>query len=548
MAIPRPRFDPSPCHATTDVDPLRIEDGTNVTWTPIITCPADFPPELFELAVSQLIHHPEYNSTLILRSEVIEDTVVGFPDLVPALQHLQPVRNIHRRLLPRRPTRDSGLEQHCTLYAPSHISDPEFLHPNALVLTPVLPSDGVLPYYHPTVTHLAFRFVPSTSSRPAVLRIEAVPLPGTSLDPGARLYRTCLSLLETLHRYGWGTLTQYKKRVAHDVVIPRETYQDLYLIMRERHKHIVNDWREVTDPLKHVFEDIGIATFLMLLWKDTYGPETIPSSPAGTTDTPMSPDEPPWRQWPRPPGGFADLGCGNGLLTHILTSEGYAGYGIDLRARTSWAHYPPATQSRLVVRALDPTTVVSATPAERPHHYRDGDDDDDNDDVGGGGGDARAQTTMLLPAGSFLIGNHADELTPWVPLLATRVRASGYLSIPCCAWALDARFDRARDVPLCAVDTEALNLGGGGSAGAGEGTGSSYALYRVWLASLSMHCGWAIEVEMLRIPSTRNWAIVGRNRVGSLEVASHNVEELIEGVHKRGQFKTRRPEGKAGDH
>lgn len=179
---------------------------------------------------------------------------MGFLDLVPALQHLQPVRNIHRRLLPRRPTRDTALEQHCTLYAPSHLSNPEFLHSNVLVLTPVLPSDGVLPYYHPTVTHLAFRFVPSTSSKPAALRIEAIPLPGTPLDSGARLYRTCLSLLETLHRYGWGTLSQYKKRVAHDVVIPRETYQDLYLIMRERHKHLVSNWREVTDPLKHVFE------------------------------------------------------------------------------------------------------------------------------------------------------------------------------------------------------------------------------------------------------------------------------------------------------
>jgi tRNASer (uridine44-2'-O)-methyltransferase len=137
---------------------------------------------------------------------------------------------------------------------PARQGDPEFPHPNVLVLTPVVPSDGVLPYYHPTVSHLAFRYVPCTSSTPAALRIEAVPLPGTPLDLGARLYRTCLSLLETLHRYGWGALTQYKKRVLHDVVIPRESYQDLYLIMRERHKHLVNDWREVTDPLKHVFE------------------------------------------------------------------------------------------------------------------------------------------------------------------------------------------------------------------------------------------------------------------------------------------------------
>jgi len=228
----------------------------------------------FEDAVSQLIHHPEYNSTLILRSEVIEDSVAEFPDIVPALEGLQPIRNIHRRLLPRRPTRDAGLEQHCTLYAPSspHPTDVDadaanslHLHPIvALVLTPILPPDGVLPYYHPTVTHLAFRFVaPTTSSSTSpitaaatatALRIEAVPLPGTSLDPGARLYRTCLSLLETLHRYGWGALTHYKKRVAHDVIVPRETYQDLYLVMRERHKHLVNNWREVTDPLKHVFE------------------------------------------------------------------------------------------------------------------------------------------------------------------------------------------------------------------------------------------------------------------------------------------------------
>ncbi|KAN0133932.1 DUF1613 domain containing protein [Lactarius tabidus] len=502
----RPRFSPSPCKGQ-DATTLQL-DKTNTSWTPVIACPADFPPELFELAVSQLIHHPEYNSTLILRSEVIEESVDAFPDPVPLLQDLRPVLNIHRRLLPRRPTRDSGLEQHCTLYVPSHPSDPEAFHPIVLVLTPILPSGGSLPYYHPTVTHLAFRVIPPTSSESAVLRIEALPLPGTSLDPGARLYRTCLSLLETLHRYGWGALTHYKKRVLHDVILPRETYQDLYLIMRERHKHLVDDWHEVTDPLKHVFEDIGIATFLMLLWKDTYSSDAVPLQvdPSDGTNT-----SEPWRGWPRPPGGFVDLGCGNGLLTHILVSEGYAGDGFDLRARTSWAHYPPATQSHLLVRALDPTAVDLQT---------------------------------LLPAECFLVGNHADELTPWVPLLATRARASGYLSIPCCAWGLDARFDRARDVPHCDVDAETLNLGG-----AGEGAGSSYALYRVWLASLGVHCGWAVEVEVLRIPSTRNWSIVGRKRVGSLEAADDNVEELIEDVRKRGLFKTRHPEGKAGgDH
>ncbi|KAG1843734.1 hypothetical protein C8R48DRAFT_463917 [Suillus tomentosus] len=37
----------------------------------LVSCLADVPLELFEAAVSQLIHHLEYNSTLILRSETI---------------------------------------------------------------------------------------------------------------------------------------------------------------------------------------------------------------------------------------------------------------------------------------------------------------------------------------------------------------------------------------------------------------------------------------------------------------------------------------------
>lgn len=31
-----------------------------------------------------------------------------------------------------------------------------------------------------------------------------------------------------------------------------------------------------------------------------------------------------------------DLGCGNGLLTFLLKSEGYDGYGIDIADRKIW--------------------------------------------------------------------------------------------------------------------------------------------------------------------------------------------------------------------
>lgn len=478
----RPRFDPLPCVPPTENTPLS-HDGSQ--WIPLITCPADFPLELFEVAIAQLVDHPEYNSTLILRSERFLDTTTEFPTEIPRLDSFEPTRCIHRRLLPRRPGRDAALEQYCTLYSTGKKAA------SVLVLTPL---GSPLPYYHPAVSHLAFRYL----SEPKTLRIEVLPLPDTPLDPNSRLYRTSLALLDTLHRYGWGTMTNYKKRVKHDNLVQREVYQDLYLIMRERHKHLVDTWQEATDPLKHVFEDIGIATFLMLLWKETYRNGDAAGS-----------DEEGGEPWPRPPGGFLDFGCGNGLLTHILVSEGYSGCGIDLRARTSWSHYPTATQSQLHVHAFDP---FSSTP------------------------------DPFLKPGVFIIGNHADELTPWVPVLSTLYSASGYLSIPCCPWSFDAKYDRSLQTPFPVNDEDAfkesLCLGSQTSAV------SAYSMYRVWLASLSLHCGWKVECETLRIPSTRNWAIIGRQRLEDCDANEH-IEDILQSVRDRGIFKPRQPEGKS---
>ena len=180
-----------------------------------------------------------------MRSEVISESAFDLPDSLPNFENLQKFRCIHRRLLPRRPGRDPPLEQFCTLYGKEHNL------PDTLLLTPIVEPGSSLPYYHPTVTHLAFRYI---SSETPTLQIDVAPLLGTPTGPNERLYRTCLALLETLHRYGWGAMTNYKKRVLHDCLVPREQYQDLYLVMRERHKHLVDTWQEVTDPLKHVFE------------------------------------------------------------------------------------------------------------------------------------------------------------------------------------------------------------------------------------------------------------------------------------------------------
>src|SRR6266403_447344 len=45
MAVARPTFSPSWCNAATgtNVDTLQLDDNEDLTWTPLITCPADFP-------------------------------------------------------------------------------------------------------------------------------------------------------------------------------------------------------------------------------------------------------------------------------------------------------------------------------------------------------------------------------------------------------------------------------------------------------------------------------------------------------------------------
>ncbi|TFK23488.1 DUF1613-domain-containing protein [Coprinopsis marcescibilis] len=554
----------------------------------MILSPADFPPEIFGIAVTQLIHHPEYNSTLILRSDVVAEYTSDFPGSIPKFEGLKPVLCIHRKLLPRRPGRDGGLEQYCSLYASTTTSGPgSDLHHESdsaeepvaapvittLVLTPIVAPGGSLPYYHPAVSHLAFRYISSPAHPEPSIRIETLPLPGTPMDPNSRLYRTCLALLETVHRYGWGAMSNYKKRVIHDCIVPREIYQDVYLVMRERHKHLVDTWQEVTDPLKHVFEDIAIATFLILLWKDMYGSLGFEES------RPLA--DAPWKDWPRPPGGFLDFGCGNGLLTHILVSEGYEGVGIDLRARTSWDSYPDASKRSLHVHAFNPLDLVPSTPSEYQStsatstSSNPSDPDSDPDSV------SLPSSNPFFKPGTFIIGNHADELTPWVPVVATLTGASGYLSIPCCAWTFDSKFQRSTAVmfPLPEEDVrdggttpqgptnadvgvegksksrsqdkaeeqfvENLNLGGDNSS-----TASAYSVYRIWLARLSAWCGWKVECEVLRIPSTRNWAIVGRQRMKTVteDDAQERVQEIIEDVRRIGAFKTRTPEGKAGKH
>ena len=76
-------------------------------------------------------------------------------------------------------------------------------------------------------------------------------------------------------------------------------------------------WPETTDPHKYVYEDIAIATYILMIWELERKKKKLTEKQS-----------------------FVDLGCGNGLLVYILTCEGHSGLGIDLKRRKIWDMYP----------------------------------------------------------------------------------------------------------------------------------------------------------------------------------------------------------------
>lgn len=83
-------------------------------------------------------------------------------------------------------------------------------------------------------------------------------------------------------------------------------------------------WPESTDPMKFVYEDVAIATYLLLLWESYNEPQF-----------------------------FADVGCGNGLLVYILTMEGHPGFGVDVRKRKIWDMYPKNVQLKVSISTIE---------------------------------------------------------------------------------------------------------------------------------------------------------------------------------------------------
>jgi tRNASer (uridine44-2'-O)-methyltransferase len=146
--------------------------------------------------------------------------------------------------LPRKPNVDKPLEQDCLFLTGEDGSEPKGL----VILLPDVKDEKDVPFYHPVLRKLAFEYIPKQpcgeKDDPDVvpqgtIKISALPFPNSAPLPvnkvqeviaadirpeddvnrllPQRTVRTCMHLLETLYKHGWGQQRGYEKRVVHDV-------------------------------------------------------------------------------------------------------------------------------------------------------------------------------------------------------------------------------------------------------------------------------------------------------------------------------------------
>lgn len=450
--------------------PSLIEDLSGSRWVPLLQNPCTFGPDTFSKVMMNFIRNPNLNSSWLFRADILLEQDPGQerpPEPTssePVLVHFrgfQMDKILIRKLIPRNTLRDNPLDQTCLLY---HASEPGEARRSLVVYIPHLTSPSDMPFYHPSIQGLAFLHEWNASSDEGTISIHFHFFDDHSeSNESLKLARTGLNLLSVLHKHGEGSKAGYVKRVHHDTIVPQAVVQNTYAKLKAKYaRHLLETWAEVTDPTKHVFEDLSIAAFLIELWRQMYGASDFP--------------------------GFVDIGCGNGLLVYILRKEGYRGWGFDARERKSWVNYNTDTGASnddvsLRQHILLPSVIPTSSDVE--------DQITKDTEVGKG---SKMIHDGLFPEGTFIISNHADELTPWTPILAA-ISDCPFIMIPCCSHDLTGARFRA---PAPKVEGKSP---------------SAYSSLVEWVTHIARDCGWELEKEMLRIPSTRNTGLLGRKRI-----------------------------------
>lgn len=227
----------------------------------------------------------------------------------------------------------------------------------------------------------------------------------------------------------WLTINTFvNKPISNKLVCPKQYYLTYTSLKNKYYDKIFSAWDMQTDPEKFVHEDIGIAAYLICLWNTRYG------------------------QHANNHVNFVDIGCGNGLLVYILNQEKFNGFGIDVKSRNIW------------------NTLFSQSTYKE--HFFD------------------PKNWEELEECNWLIGNHSDELTPWIPYVSLRVsHHCEFFVLPCCAWNFDSKYSRI------------------------VSSRSTYQCYLDHIESVIVDFGFNFGRDIMKIPSTKRTCFVsdGRN-------------------------------------
>ncbi|KAI9205595.1 uncharacterized protein BJ171DRAFT_63243 [Polychytrium aggregatum] len=410
------------CTPEYPVDSVRVRDG--ISWVTSVTCECPFAPEHFWTVIDLWTAEPQYVIVHILRAEILSEQIESEHPVL---------KRIRRRLMPKRAKIDIPMVQDVV-----SLEDPEGVCWAEHI--PVF--DGPweeqdLPYFCPKVRKFAYVLEPGSEDDGRSGRLSVCIVPFEHDDAplaNVKMQRVWTVLLKALFKFMRGTAAGYEKRVHHDVIAPKIAFQDKYQCLKDKYIGWVDKWPEETDPRKHVFEDVAIAAWLIVIWENEQQELGLQRKQT-----------------------FVDVGCGNGLLVHILTEEGYSGHGIDMASRKLWKMFDAKT--KLTAQVIHPK-----------------------------------ETTY--PGVDWIIGNHPDELTLWIPIFAAR---SGYdtrfVIIPCC-------FHELSGIRFTHTDIS-------------KGRYHSYLEHVVDFCERV--CGYIPEKEHLRIPSTKNVAIIGRKRTFGID-------------------------------
>ncbi|EKV10038.1 tRNA (uracil-O(2)-)-methyltransferase [Penicillium digitatum] len=182
----------------------------------------------------------------------------------------------------------------------------------------------------------------------------------------------------------------------------QNTYARLKLQYAER---LRQNWIEQLESPNQTLEQLSLAACLIELWRSMYGALPATEQEESSKNTLPFP-------------GFVDLACGNGILVCILLMEGYKGLGFDACRRKSWETFPAEIQDCLEERIFIPQPFMDVLELQ---------------EIG-----VKIHTGEF-PDKTFIISDHADELTVWTPIMAALSSPSSplpFFVVPCCSRSL----------------------------------------------------------------------------------------------------------------